>query len=338
MAPSLRKHLPVLLLALVTALVAAACGSSGGAKDVPPGAIAIVGDKPIPKADFDQLVKQAQKNFEAQKQEFPKVGTPEYESVKNTIVQGLVQQAEWEQEGETMGIKVSDQEVQKQLDALKQQFFQGDEVKYKAELAKAGLTDKQVRQQLRAKLLSDKIQKAVVGKVKVTDAAIQTYYTNHKADYKQPESRDVRHILVKKKSLADKLYNQIKGGADFAKLAQKYSLDTASKADGGNFTAYKGKTVAPFDKFVFDAQKGDLSKPIKTEFGWHIIEILSEVKPASTTPLKDVKETIRSTLLQQRQKTALDQWTKDVKEKYKDEVAYAPGFAPAGAQSGTTTG
>jgi parvulin-like peptidyl-prolyl isomerase len=338
MASSLRKHLPLLLLALVTALGAAACGSGSGPKAVPPGAIAIVGDKPIPKTDFDQLLTQAQKNFEAQNQEFPKVGTPEYENVKNTIVQGLVQQAEWEQEGETMGIKVSDQEVQKQLDALKQQFFQGDEDKYKAELEKAGLTDKQVRQQLRAKLLSDKIQKAVLGKVKVTDAAIQTYYTNHKSDYKQPESRDVRHILVKTKALADKLYNQIKGGADFAKLARKYSQDTASKAAGGNFTAYQGKTVAPFDKFVFDAQKGDLSKPIKTEFGWHIIEILSDVKPASTTPLKDVKETIRSTLLQQRQKAALTQWTKDVKEKYKDEVAYAPGFAPAPAQTGTTTG
>jgi foldase protein PrsA len=338
MASSLRKHLPVLLLALVTALAAAACGSSSGPKDVPPGAIAIVGDAPVAKSDFDQLLKQAQKNFEAQNQEFPKVGTPEYENVKNTIVQGLVQQAEWEQEGEAMGIKVSDQEVQTQLDSLKQQFFQGDDDKYKAELVKAGLTDKQVRQQLRAKLLSDKIQKAVLGKVKVTDAAIQTYYTKHKSDYKQPESREVRHILVKKKSLADKLYNQIKGGADFAKLASQYSQDTTSKADGGKFTAYKGKTVAPFDKFVFDADKGDLSQPIKTEFGWHIIEVLSDIKPPSTTPLKDVKETIRSTLLQQRQKAALAKWTKDVKEKYKDEIAYAPGFAPAAAQSGTTTG
>jgi foldase protein PrsA len=338
MASSLRKHLPLLLLALVTALVAAGCGSSSGPKDVPPGAIAIVGDKPIPKSEFDQLLKQAQKNFEAQKQEFPKAGTPEYENVKTTIVNGLVSQAEWELEGEAMGIKVSDEEVQKQLDALKQQFFQGDEDKYKAELEKAGLTDKEVRQQLRAKLLSDKIQKAVLGKVKVTDAAIQAYYSNHKSDYKQPESRDVRHILVKKKALADKLYNQIKGGADFAQLARRYSQDTGSKADGGNFTAYKGKTVAPFDKFVFDSDKGDLSKPIKTEFGWHIIEILSDVKPPSTTPLKDVKETIRPTLLQQRQKAALAKWTKDVKEKYKDEIAYAPGYAPAPAQSGTTTG
>jgi foldase protein PrsA len=338
MASSLRKHLPLLLLALVTALLAAACGSSSGPKDVPADAIAIVGDKPIPKSDFDQLLKQAQKNFEAQKQEFPKVGTPEYESVKTTIVRGLVQQAEWEQEGEAIGVKVTDQEVQKQLDGLKQQFFQGDEDKYKAELEKAGLTDDQVRQQLRAKILSDKIQKAVLGKVRVTDAATQAYYTNHKSDYKQPESRDVRHILVKKKSLADKLYSQIKGGADFAKLARKYSQDTASKAEGGKFTAYQGKTVAPFDKFVFAADKGDLSKPIKTEFGWHIIEVLSDVKPSSTTPLKDVKATIRSTLLQQRQKAALTKWTKDVQEKYKDEIAYAPGFAPAPAQSGTTTG
>jgi foldase protein PrsA len=339
MFSSLRKLPPLLLLALVTALVAVACGSSSDQKSVPAGAVAVVGDKPIQKSDFDQLMKQAEENFTAQNQEFPKVGTPEYENVKKTVLDGLIQQAEWELEGEAMGIKVSDEEVQKQLDSLKAQFFPGDQndEKYKAELVKAGLTDKQVRDRLEAKLLSDKIKQAVYAKVKVTDAEIQAYYDKHQADYKQPDSREVRHILVKTKALADKLYRQLKGGADFATLAKRYTLDDASKPDGGKFTAYKGKTVAPFDKFVFSAKTGELSQPIKTEYGWHVILVLSDVKPPSTTPLKDVRQSIRSTLLKQRQEAALDKWTKDVQEKYKDDIGYAPGYAPAPAP-GTTTG
>src|SRR5439155_18418571 len=145
-------------------------------------------------------------------------------------------------------------------------------------------------------------QKALYAQVKVTDADISAYYVKHKSDYQQPQSREVRHILVKKKSLADKIYSDLKSGADFAKLARRYSQDTASKASGGKFTAYKGKTVAPFDNFVFAAKTGELSKPIKTSFRCHAIQVLSDVKPESPTPLATVQPTSRSTPRQQRPK------------------------------------
>ena len=338
MHSSLRKFLPLLLLALVAVLLAAACGSGNSAKDVPAGSIAIVGDQAISKSTFDQLLKQTKANYEAQKQTFPSVGTPEYESVKTTIVKGLVQQAEWVQEGAVMGLKVSDQELQKRLVDFKQQYFQGDEAKYKAALAQKGVTDQDVRDEISARILSEKIYKAVIGKVKVTDAEIKAYYEKNKAQFAQPESREVRHILVKKKALADKIYNQLKSGADFAKLAEKYSIDTGTKVNGGKYTAYKGKSVAPFDKFVFSAKTGDLSKPVHTTFGWHVIEVLGDIKPPSTTPLADAKAQIRATLLPSKQKTALKKWVADVKEKYKDEISYAPGYAPAQQAAGTTTG
>jgi foldase protein PrsA len=338
MASSLRKLLPLLLLALAATLVAA-CGSSDSSKTVPSGAVALVGDEAIEKTDLDRLLAQTKTNYEAQKQEFPEVGTPQYETLKSTLLKGLVQQAQWEQAGAAMGVRVSDKEIDTRLDALKQQYFKGDEDKFKAELDKQGLTVEQLREQVRARILSDKIYSAVIKKVKVTDAKIKAYYDSHKTQYLQPESREVRHILVKKKSLADELYAKLKNGADFAQLARKYTQDEASKADGGNFTAYKGKTVEPFDKFVFAAKKGDVSKPIKTEFGWHLIEVLSEVKPAAPQPLADAKDTISSTLLQQEQNQALKAWVNDAQSKY--DVTYAPGYAPASTgtnDSGTSTG
>jgi parvulin-like peptidyl-prolyl isomerase len=341
MLSSRRKFIPLLLLALAAGLVAAACGSDSDERTVPAGAIALVGDQEIPKADLDRLIEQAKSYYESQGQDFPPTGTPEYENVKSKLVRSLVQQAQWEQAGAEMGIKVSDEEIDKELEARKKQYFKSDDDKYQAELEKAGLTEEQLREQIKAKLLSDKIYAAVTKKATATEQEIKAYYDKNKAQYEQPESREVRHILVKKKALADEIYAKLKNGADFAKLAERYSDDTASAAEGGKFKAYKGKTVAPFDKFVFAADTGDLSKPIKTEFGWHVIEVLEDVKPPSAQPLDEVRDSINSTLLQEEQNKALQAWVAETKTKY--DVVYAPGYVPAatttqGATTGTTTG
>jgi foldase protein PrsA len=341
MSSHIRRNSSLLLLALIAVLALAGCGGGGtSSADVPDGAVAVVGDKTVTKEEFDKLIEQQKKSAEAQKQDFPEPGTPEYEALKATVVKGLVEQKEWELEGESMGVKVTDQEVETELDKLKQTYFQGDEQKYSAELAKQGLTDADVRNELRTRILTNKIYEAVIKKVTVSDADIKAYYDKNPTQYQQPASREVRHILVKTEALAQKLHDQIQGGADFAKLAKKYTQDQASKADGGKFTAFKGRTVAPFDEFVFSAKTGDLSDPIKTEFGWHIIEVLSAVKPATTTPLDQVKEAIKTTVLQTKQNAAMKAWIAALPAKYGDEVAYAPGYAPASAtdtSGGTTT-
>ena len=337
MLSSRRKLIPLLLLALATALSVAACGSEDDEKTVPAGSIALVGDQPIPKAELDRLLEQARSNYEAQNQDFPEAGTPEYENIKSTLVRSLVQQAQWEQAGAAMGLKVEEDEINSQLASLKDQYFKGDEDKYETELEKQGLTEEQLREQIQSKLLSDKIYAAVTKKATVTDAEIQAYYEENRAQYQQPEARQVRHILVKTKALADEIYADLQGGADFAELAKKYSEDTASKADGGKFEAFKGKTVAPFDKFVFSAETGELSKPIKTEFGWHVIEVLGDVEEPSSQPLEKVRESIRTTLLQEKQNKALQDWVAETKRTY--QVVYAPGYAPAAPTTqGTTTG
>jgi foldase protein PrsA len=341
MASSRRKLIPLLLLALA-ALSVAACGSDdeSGQGTVPAGSIALVGEQAIPKEELDRLIEQTKSNYEAQEQDFPAAGTPAYENLKSTLVRSLVQQAQWEQAGADMGIKVTEEEINSQLASLKEQYFSGDEQKYQEELEKQGLTEEQLREQIESKLLSDKIYSAVTKKATVTDAEIKASYDKNKSQYQQPESRQVRHILVKNEALADEIHTKLENGADFAQLAKKYSEDTASKAEGGKFEAFKGKTVAPFDKFVFAADTGELSQPIKTEFGWHVIEVLGDVEPASVQPLDEVRETIKGTLLQEEQNKVLQDWVEETKTKY--EVVYAPGYAPAatttqGGATGSTT-
>ena len=173
--------------------------------------------------------------------------------------------------------------------------------------------------------------------VKVTDAEIAKYYAENKSQYQVAESRDVRHILVKTKAEADKIYDEIKAGGDFGALAKKYSLDTESKATGGKLTITRGQTVAPFDTAAFLMSTNQVSHPVKTEFGYHVIQPISDVKPAKTTPLKDVQAQIKAQLLEKGKNDAISTWTTDTKKAFDAKVAYATGFAPPAAATDTAT-
>ena len=129
---------------------------------------------------------------------------------------------------------------------MKKQYFGGSEKKYLAEMKKQGFTEAQVRTDvIRPQLISEKVQKQIMKDVKVTDAEVQKYYDDNKSLYQQPESRDVRYILVgKSKATAQSVYQQLVKGGDKAwcTLAKKYAKD-ASGQNCGKATFSKGQTV-----------------------------------------------------------------------------------------------
>jgi parvulin-like peptidyl-prolyl isomerase len=334
----------IILCAFVfLALVAAGCGgestASLGTEDV-----AVVGSKGITKEQFQSLMGQAQKSYEAQKRKFPKPGSVEYEQLKGQAVTFLVQRAEFEQEAEKLGVEITDEKVDKRIEQLKKQFYGGSDERFQKTLKQQGLTNEEARQQIRAQLISDELFKKVTGDIKVSDAEIKSYYDSHKSQYGQAESRDVRHILVNpnQKALADSLYQQLKNGANFAALAKKYSKDPGSAAQGGKLTVSKGATVPEFDKTAFALKKGEISQPVKTQYGYHIIQALSDVKPAATTPLAKVKASIRQQLEQKQKNDKMTKWVEDTKKDYcggriKYQVGYQPNPDPCATLGGTTT-
>jgi parvulin-like peptidyl-prolyl isomerase len=185
-----------------------------------------------------------------------------------------------------------------------------------------------VRDELRATLLSEKVFAKVGDSVKVTDAEIQAYYNSNPQLYAPKPSREVRHILVASKALADNLHAQLENGADFAALAKKYSTDPGSKNTGGKLTIQRGQTVPPFDKVAFALKVGEISAPVKTQYGWHIVEALTEEKAGAKMPLKSVRKTISDTLLGQKKAQAVSKWLEDLKKEYEDKITYASGLAP----------
>ncbi len=331
----LLRFLPVALLLLVV-LLAAGCGG-GGARGVPSNAVAVVGPDTITKTQFNDLMAGAQRTYKARKTPFPKPGTSQYKSIEDQAITYLVQQDELEQKGKELGVSVQPKDIQARLTQLKQQYFGGSEKRYEAQLKAQGLTQAQIEQDLHAQILSEKLYKKITANVKVTDAEVSAYYAAHKTTYTQAASRDVRHILVNTRSLADQLETKLKGGGSFATLAKKYSKDPGSAANGGKLTISKGQTVPAFDQMAFSLKTNQISAPVHTQYGWHIIQALSAVKPAKQTPLASVKESIRQTLLQQKKTTAMTNWVNGVKKDFAKKIAYATGYAPPSTSTATTS-
>jgi peptidyl-prolyl cis-trans isomerase D len=188
--------------------------------------------------------------------------------------------------------------------------------------------------------LSKKIFDEVTKGTKVTEQEVLAYYTQNQSQYGSPESRDVRHILIAEKSdddkvdfaaskaKADDIYAQLENGADFAALAKSSSADPGSKDSGGKLTISRGQTVPEFDKISFELDTGELSKPVKTQYGYHVIEAVSDVRKAQTTPIDKVRATIRATLLQQKRNEEMQAWVEDLKADYESKVSYAAGYEP----------
>jgi len=336
---SMRRSILLTLCSL--ALVAAGCGGIStanlGSNDA-----AVVGSKAITKDQFQELMVRAKASYDTQKKPFPKPGSTAYEQLKGQAVTFLIQQAEFEQEADAMGIKVTDDKVDKYLEKLKKQFYGGSEQRYQKALKQQGLTEEQAKVATRGQLISEELFKKVTSGVTVSKEEIKAYYTSHKSQYGQPQTREVRHILVSKKDLADKLYAQLKSGASFAALAKKYSKDPGSASNGGKLTISKGQTVPAFDKTAFSLKKGELSQPIHTQYGYHIIEALSEIKAAQTTSLSKVESSIKQQLEQQRKNDAMTKWVDAKKKSYcksgiKYQVGYQPNPDPCATVTGATT-
>jgi foldase protein PrsA len=336
------RLLAFLAVAIAFAALAAGCGSqnqSVGANDV-----AVVGDQTISKDQFDRLMDQAKQNYAANKQPWPETGTPQYVALRKQAMQFLVQRAQFEQKASDLGIKVSDSDIDKQLSTIKAQYFgKGGkcdstcEQKFQAELKKQHLTVDQVRDDVRASVIQNKIYENVTAGVQVGDKDINSYYAKNKAQYVQPESRDVRRILVKKKALADQIHQQLTHGANFAALAKKYSTDPSSKDSGGKLTISKGRQIPAFDKVAFALAPHEIARPFKDTYGWEVVQALTPVKKQSVTKLSEVRTAIRQQLLGQKKQEEMKTWVDQTTKDFESKTTYQVGYEPPKAQSGTTS-
>jgi foldase protein PrsA len=337
----------------LSALAFAACGN-----DVPSGAVATVGDEQITQDEFDKWLATASQgqaqgsgasavpdppDFEkcvAAKKKLPvpkgqqrpsdatlkKQCDTEYDTLKTEVMQFLIQ-AEWvQQEAENQDVKVSDKQIKQSFEDQKKQAFPNDKA-YEDFLKTSGMTEEDIL--FRVKL--DQLQQKLTAKItqdskKVTDEDISEYYDKNKKRFAQPERRDLLVVLTKTEAQAEKAKAALEDGDSFKQVAKQYSIDEASKAQGGKLPAVtQGQQEKAFDDAIFGAKKGELVGPVKTQFGWYVFEV-SKVSPASQQSLDESKEAIRNLLRSQGQQEALDKWIKSFREDYKDKTDCADEF------------
>jgi foldase protein PrsA len=329
----MRKSFVLIILA---AVLLAGCGGGSSAK-LSPSDVAVVGSEHVSLTDLNNTLNRAKIAYKQQGQAFPKQGTTNYQAVRDNVVTLLVEQAELDQKAAAMGIKVTEADIDARIALVKKQYFGGSQTKYLAEIKKQGYTEEQVRTDvIRPQLISERVQKQITKDVKVSDADVQKYYNDNKSLYQQPETRDVRYILVgKSKTTAQSVYQQLVKGGDkvWCTLAKKYAKD-ASGQNCGKATFSKGQTVAIFDTTAFSSPIKKVVKPFydPTQYkAWFVMEALGPVKPKSTTPEKQVASQIKSTLLTNKQKTAVTAFSSSLTKSYchGSKIRYQVGYAPA---------
>lgn len=250
----------------------------------------------------------------------------EYEGLRDQVMQLLIQNEWISGEAEQQDVKISDAEVKKAFADQKKQSFP-KESDYKEFLKTSGFTEEDVLFRVRLEQLSNKIREKVTkGKDKVTDAQIKAYYDKNKARFAQPERRDLRIVLTKEKGKADQAKAALADGQSWKTVASKYSIDQQTKKTGGQLPAVsEGQQEAALDKAIFGADKGKVTGPVKTQFGYYVFEV-EKVTKASQQTLQQAQQTIKGILASEGQQKAMDTFIKDFQKEWKEKTKCQKGY------------
>jgi len=288
------RHLPAVILVILLCLICLPSFSISAPKEQtkdasPPEVLVRIGEKTITKADF-----------EARLAALP----PEYQSRIKT-------------------------------DAQKKEFLEGFlQAQLLAMEAKAQKMNKKRAvarriEDMTTSILAQEYAKEIVSKVaKPTDEAIKNYFEKNKPQYVNPPMVSAQHILIRlnanaspeeaKAALAkvNGIRKELEAGADFGKLAEKYSDDPGSKGKGGDVGFFTRERMVPeFSQAAFSLKKGEISGPVKTAFGYHLLKV-NDMKEGKAMDLKEATPLIRSQLENQWRQEAMGKEIDRLKKKY----------------------
>ncbi len=352
----------VLMLFGLFALVAG-CGGS----ELPDNAVAQVGDVYVTQEQLDARVA----DFEAQYAgSIPDEATdPEgYKEFTKDVLDYLITYEVVTQNAEELAITVTDEEVQTEIDSILEQSFGGDQAQFDEALKAQNMTVEQLKVNYKESMLLQKAYEEVTKDVTtVPDADIAAYYEENKADYFVEETRTARHILLSPSaeedssttsttaagdtttttaapteadwedalSEAEEVRQELVDGGDWTALAAEYSDDPGSKEVGGDLgVVSKGQMVPEFDESVFSLAKDEISQPIKTSYGYHIIQV-TEITEAKQYTLDEVKEDITSNLVNEKKGEVWQEWLDSIRAKL--GVIFKAGMEPTTTTTAATT-
>jgi parvulin-like peptidyl-prolyl isomerase len=229
---------------------------------------------------------------------------------------------------------VSDADVDAELAKVKGQF--PDDKAFQEQIAQAGMTPDELKKNIRTGLQQSRWMKSQVKTSEITDDQAKSFYESNIKEFEQPETVKASHILFmvdpdaqadvvkQKEEAATKAAERAAAGEDFTKLAKELSEEPGASESGGDLGFFpKDRMVPEFADAAFAQKVGDISKPVKTQFGWHVIKV-TDKKAAGTMPFDQVKEQVAAYLKSNNQREAVQAVLNKLKESAKIET-----FLPA---------
>ena len=263
---------------------------------------------------------------------------------------------------------MTDEEVQTEIDTILQHTFGGDQAQFDEALKAQNMTVEQLKVNYKESMLLQKAYEEVTKDITtVPDADIAAYYEENKADYFVDETRTARHILISPSAKddssttsttaagdtttttaapteadweaalaeAEEVRQELVDGGDWTALAAEYSDDPGSKEVGGELgVVSKGQMVPEFDESVFSLAKDEISQPIKTSYGYHIIQV-TDITEAKQYTLDEVKEDISSNLVNEKKGEVWQEWLDSIRAKL--GVIFKAGMEPTTTTTAATT-
>ena len=171
-------------------------------------------------------------------------------------------------------------------------------------------------------ILKQYIINQILTSVEITDDEKQAFYEANKANFSNPETANAKHILVDTEEKANEILAQIKAGDITFEDAARAHSTCPSKDQGGDLGTFgKGQMVPEFEAATFAMNVGDISEPVKTQFGYHIIKL--EAKNEETIlAYEEIADKVEKTLMFQKQGEVYQNKLNEVKAKFGDLVSY----------------
>lgn len=212
-------------------------------------------------------------------------------------------------EADKQNITISDKEIDEEMQVYIDSY--GGEEAFTSALEQSGASKADIETDIVNYL---KIVKLLESNIEISDEEIKTYFEENKESYNAAEQVEASHILVEDEEVANEVKEKLAAGEDFAALAKEYSTDTSNAESGGELGFFaKGEMVTEFEDVAFSMNIGDISEPVQTDYGYHIIKV-TDKKEAKEAVYEDHKEEIKQTLFDEAIQTEYTSWIADKRE------------------------
>lgn len=209
-----------------------------------------------------------------------------------------------EQEADAQGVAVTQEDVDAEIEVIAAQLGGMEQLEFI--LMQQGATIDRLARDIERNVM---IHRLIAPQVTVTDEEVRQFFDENEELFAQPEQVRARHILVDTREEAEELRQQLLDGADFAGLARAHSKDPGSGAAGGELGWFgRGVMVAPFEQAAFALAVGDISEPVQSSFGYHLIKVEDRVEAQEAVFDDEIAGRIRDALVEEKVQEQLGPW------------------------------